>query len=154
MDILKFLNAFTSENFDAESNSRRDSFKTFATIGRKALIASVPFGLATALPKRTFAQSGQGDPIAALQLALTLEYLEAAFYNQAVQAGGIVETQGNADSMNIFTQIASHENSHVAFLQAGLGADSIASPTFDFTAGGLFDRSSLPGLVPKVWRNI
>ncbi len=34
---------------------------------------------------------------------------------------------------------AQHESSHVTFLQNGLGADSIPKPTFDFTAGGLFN---------------
>ncbi len=148
MDILKLLNDFSSENLLNEKSSRRDSFQTFKSLGKSAAMAAIPFGMATLMPKRTFAQMGGGDPIPALQLALTLEYLEAAFYNKGMMSGGIVEQEGNARTMNVYTQIAKHENAHVAFLQAGLGGDSIDSPEFDFTAGGLFDPFNEDSTVP------
>ncbi len=139
MDIIKLLNDFTSESLLSEKSSRRDSFQTFKHFGKSVAMAAIPFGMATLMPKKTFAQMGGGDPIAALQLALTLEYLEAAFYNKGIMSGGIVEQEGDARTMNVYTQIAKHENAHVTFLKAGLGADSIDSPEFDFTAGGAFD---------------
>lgn len=139
MDILNLLNEFTSDNLVSEKASRRDSFKTLGSLGKKAAAAAIPFGLATMMPKKSFAQMGGGDPISALQLALTLEYLEAAFYNMGTMSGGIIEQMGDSRSMTVYNTIADHENSHVAFLQTGLGDDSVESPEFDFTAGGLFD---------------
>ena len=148
MDIIKLLNEFTSENLLNERSSRRNSFKTLGSFGRKAAVAAIPFGLATLMPKKTFAQMGGGDPIAALQLALTLEYLEAAFYNMGTMSGGIVDQQGDARAMTVYNKIADHENAHVAFLQSGLGDDAIDSPEFDFTAGGLFDPFNEDSGVP------
>lgn len=148
MDIIKLLNDFTSESLLNEKSSRRDSFQTFKHFGKSAALAAIPFGMATLMPKRTFAQMGGGDPIQALQLALTLEYLEAAFYNKGIMSGGIVAQQGDSRTMNVYTQIAKHENAHVTFLKAGLGADSIDSPEFDFTANGAFDPFNEDSNVP------
>ncbi len=138
MNIIKFLDEFTSEKLMEKNFSREDMFGTMASMGKKAALAAIPFGLAT-MGTKTYAQNGGGTPTSALQLALTLEYLEAAFYNKSLINGGIVEQYGDARSVTVYTQIAKHENAHVAFLQAGLGPDSFDSPTFDFTAGGMFD---------------
>ncbi len=138
MNIIKFLDEFTSEKLMEKNFSREAMFGTMANMGKKAALAAIPFGLAT-MSTKTYAQSGSGTPTSALQLALTLEYLEAAFYNKSLINGGIVEQFGDARSLAVYTLIARHENSHVAFLQAGLGADSIPSPEFDFTVGGMFD---------------
>lgn len=149
MDIIKLLNDFTSENLLNEKSSRRDSFQTFKSFGKSAALAAIPFGMATLMPKKTYAQMGGGDPIAALNLALTLEYLEAAFYNKGMMSGGIVEQEGDSRTMNVYAQIAKHENSHVAYLQAGLGAQAVDSPTFDFTANGAFDPFNEDSNVPS-----
>lgn len=72
--------------------------------------------------------------IATLNFALTLEYLEAAFYEQGLAAAGLVP---EADR-GIIEIIGQHENAHVALLAGVLGEDAVAEPTFDFTAGGTF----------------
>src|SRR5690606_8444038 len=86
MNIIKFLDEFTTDNLINGGSSRRDAFTTLGSLGKKAALAAIPFGLAT-MPTRTYAQSTSGDPVAALQLALTLEYLEDEFYDLALQSG-------------------------------------------------------------------
>jgi hypothetical protein len=79
MNLIKFLDEFTSENLAKKGASRRDAFSTFSSLGKKAAIAAVPFGMAAASNKAKAATMFQSDDaVNALQLALTLEYLEAS----------------------------------------------------------------------------
>ena len=65
--------------------------------------------------------------VAILNFALTLEYLEAAFYGEAVKMGNFSGDVGK------FAKIVSaHENDHVAFLKGALGTAAVKKPTFDF----------------------
>lgn len=137
MNIINFLDDFTTSTILEGKTSRRDIFGTLGTLGKKAAIAAVPFGLAT-MPKKAFAQSMDTDPVGALQLALTLEYLEDEFYDLALQSG--VLSSGRPET--VYMQISKHEQAHVDFLIAGLegaGVTPVSKPTFDFTVGGAFD---------------
>lgn len=134
MNIIKFLDEFTSENLTKKMSSRREVFGTIGSLSKKAALAAVPFGLATA-PGKAYAQGGKAHE-APLQLALTLEYLEAEFYIKALQSG-VLPSGGKAQA--IYAQISKHETAHVEFLRTALGEDAIESPEFDFTAGGLFN---------------
>ncbi len=63
-----------------------------------------------------------------LNFALTLEYLEAEFYVQAVR--------NNAFSSDLYRRfgqvVAEHETTHVAFLRRVLGRSAVRKPRFDF----------------------
>lgn len=79
-------------------------------------------------PPKSF---GKGD-IGILNYALTLEYLEAAFYNEAAanqaKTGFIKDPQ-----TQIFLQdVVFDENKHVAVLKKALGKKAVKSPTFNF----------------------
>ncbi len=144
MSIIKFLDEFTNESMLNGRSSRRDIFGSLGTLGKKAAIAAVPFGLAT-MPQKTFAQDMGNDPVAALQLALTLEYLEDEFYDLALQSG--VLPSGRPET--VYMQISKHEQAHVDFLIAGLegaGVTPVEKPTFDFTVGGMFDPFNENGI--------
>lgn len=137
MSIINFLDEFTSENLKSKSSSRRDAFGIFGSLGKKAVIAAIPFGLGSkAANAFTFATQDQNAAIKALQLALTLEYLEAEFYMKALDSG-VLPSGGKAEA--VYQQISKHESAHVNFLKSGLGDNSVESPEFDFTAGGAFD---------------
>jgi hypothetical protein len=64
-----------------------------------------------------------------LNYALTLEFLEAAFYREAVanKAYG-----SSADLQKFAETVAEHEATHVTFLKKALGSAAIKSPKFDF----------------------
>lgn len=136
MNIIKFLEEFTSEDLTKKMTSRRELFGTMGSLGKKAAMVAVPFGLANSSGKAFAAVQDQSAAISALQLALTLEYLEADFYMKALDSG-VLPGGGRAEA--VYMQISKHENAHVEFLKAGLGDNSIESPQFDFTAGGAFD---------------
>jgi rubrerythrin len=59
--------------------------------------------------------------------ALLLEYLQAAFYTEAVEAG---ELRGGV--RDFAEVVADHERQHVAFLEQALGAAAREKPTFEF----------------------
>lgn len=137
MDIIKFLDGFTNESLTSGTSSRRDMFSALGSLSKKAALSAIPFGLAT-MPSKTFAQDMGTDPVGALQLALTLEYLEDEFYDLALQSG--VLPSGRPET--VYMQISKHEQAHVDFLIAGLegaGVTPVEKPTFDFTVGGMFD---------------
>lgn len=116
--------------------TRRDALVKSGRWGLSMALASVPVGLGV-LAKSAYAAQGIPQQVVdILNFALTLEYLEAEFYQT-----GVVDNPGliPADDLPIFDQIRLHENAHVALLASALGTAAVAKPTFDFTAGGSFD---------------
>ncbi|UBM57242.1 ferritin-like domain-containing protein [Marinilongibacter aquaticus] len=138
MNIIKFLNQFSTENIQEDKRaSRRELFGSFGDIGKNLAMSALPLGLAVA-PKKAQARSPK-DAVSALQLALTLEYLEDEFYDLALQSG-VIPSGSRAEKA--YMQISKHEQAHVDFLVAGLtaaGVTPVSKPTFDFTVGGAFD---------------
>ncbi len=115
--------------------SRRDAVTRSSRIAGTLAIASMPvaFGI---MAKKAFAQGGLPQGIIdVLNFALTLEYLEDEFYLTGLDSGGLIP---GAD-LPVFQQISKHESAHVALLESVLGANAVAKPSFDFTAGGTFD---------------
>jgi Ferritin-like domain len=115
------------ERFD----TRRKAMKSFANLSGKIALAAVPLAIASMFNK-AYGQT-PADVNAVLNFALTLEYLEAEFYNNIVGSAGYL-TASAADKAAL-TKIRDDENKHVAFLKTVLGTAAVAKPTFDFTAG-------------------
>lgn len=131
-NILNEIEKIDPEVFERTSQ-RRHILKSF---GSKVAVAAIPFALGS-LFKKAYGQSN--GIIDVLNFALTLEYLEAKFYKTAVEESPGLIPAGAAT--NAISTIAAHEAQHVNFLQtaiAAAGGVAVMSPTFDFTAGGLF----------------
>ena len=74
-------------------------------------------------------QRSKRNDVKILNYALTLEFLEAAFYKQAVAN----QAFGDSAALKAFAQtVAEHEAKHVAFLKKALGSAAIKSPSFAF----------------------
>lgn len=138
MNIVKIIEDV--EKFDPEvvdKLSRKDMFKKSGNIGKKMAMAAAPFILGTLFSKKSYGRQGNETVAEVLQYALTLEYLEAEFYNMGLAAGTLIP----ADRRAIFEQISDHEDDHVTFLKSVLTSMSVTpvtKPTFDFTAGGTY----------------
>ena len=110
-----------------------------AVIGGGALLGGLVPGTALAAdaPPRSF---GRGD-VGILNYALTLEYLESAFYNEAQrnQRDGASPIPGGPNSfitdestLNFLTAVVRDEKAHVRFLKKALGNKAAKKPRFDF----------------------
>ena len=136
MNIIKFIESFTNEGVIQSlqsKGSRRDSFNQFGKVGATAAMAAIPFSMLFTQKANaattTFLNTAADTPLSALQLALTLEYLEDEFYQMALDANGLL----TGTDRDVIAQISQHEADHVALLAGALGANAPAKPTFDFT---------------------
>ena len=108
----------------------RNSFLKKGAVAGGGLIAGGVFfshlGPAEALISK---RKSKRNDVKILNYALTLEFLEAAFYKQAV-ANKAYGT--NANLQRFAEVVAKHEKTHVDFLKTALGSAAIKSPKFDF----------------------
>jgi hypothetical protein len=90
------------------------------------------------LPALADAKPSKKQDIAILKYALTLEYLEADFYEEAVRDGGI-----SGPALDAARLIAGHEKTHVTALRQtlrSLGSRVPAKPSFDFQGTNKGDK--------------
>jgi len=121
------------EAADAVSGDTRLSFLKKAGIaggaamsGGAVLSALAPSAFAAG-GGRPPASFGKGD-VGILNYALTLEYLEAAFYNGATAANLSLSPQASS----FLKVVTKDENAHVKFLKGALGSKAAKTPKFDF----------------------
>jgi len=119
-----------------EGDSRMDFLKKaglggVAAVSGGTLVAALAAGPAAAAPTkipRPPAAFGKGD-IGILNYALTLEFLEAAFYTEALASGAITDPM----VMTFLKVVESDERKHVAALKKAIPASKRAKkPKFDF----------------------
>ena len=102
-----------------------------AFILRGALAAGAFYGTASVAPfvSQALAETGSGD-VEILNFALTLEYLEADFYNVKGKTVGL-----SGEAKRYAVEFGAEEAAHVSALSAAikqLGGKPVAKPTFTF----------------------
>jgi hypothetical protein len=111
---------------EAVAGDSRAAFFRKAAIGGGAVVSSS--AILGMLPALANAAKSPANDVKIANYALTLEYLEAAFYKQAVK--NISFTVDGAEGFAKL--VAKHEKIHVQTLQKTLGSAAVKSPKFDF----------------------
>jgi hypothetical protein len=116
MNILNIISEI--EKVDPEVyerlDQRRTMFKHFAGFGKKLATAAVPLAMGAMFQKAYGQSSGLSQQIKdVLNYALTLEYLEAIFYNQGVNMPGLFSGSDRAELITITRD----EYAHIDFLR-------------------------------------
>jgi Ferritin-like domain len=118
LDVLDQDGAIREALEEAGGDSRAD-FLRKATVGGAALVGA--FAVAPA------ASAQSKSDVAILNYALTLEYVQAAFYTEAEQAGALRGKAARAASV-----VGPVERAHVDAFRKALGSAAVKRPTFNF----------------------
>jgi hypothetical protein len=109
---------------DAEATTRAELFRRAIVAGGATVGGVAAWGV----PELTSAASPEQDA-RVLNLVLAVEYTEAAFYQEALDAGGLT------GALKEYARIVvGHEKAHVAFLKQALGSAAEPAPRFEFGA--------------------
>jgi hypothetical protein len=133
MNLLKVIEDIQTVDpeFTDRINPRRSAIRYMASFGSKVAAAALPLAMGS-LFNKAYGQSLPSGVIAVLNLALTAEYLESTFYNQALTASTLTIPADERPGLEI---IRLDENNHVKVLLGPLGTNAKPKPTFDFTGG-------------------
>ena len=106
---------------EAQRHSRRSFLRTSGLAVGGAAVAGGLIPTAGAM-----AATPKGD-VAIANFALTLEFLESAFYASAIKHANLT-----GEHMRLARTVHQHEAAHVAALKKMLGSAAVKRPTFDF----------------------
>ena len=108
----------------------RSAFLKRSAIAGGGLIAGGAFFSSLGIAEAAISKKkSKRNDVNILNFALTLEFLEAAFYKEAV-ANAAYGSDANLKKFAVV--VARHEAAHVRFLKGALGSAAIKSPKFDF----------------------
>lgn len=126
MTNKEIFNGEAVMSFDND-HDRRNFLKWAGLVGVGSTLAVAGFSRTS-----VSAQAEESD-LEILNYALTLEYLEADFYNQGVEGGAL-----SGRELALVKPIRDHENAHVAALTStisDLGGEPVKSPKFKYPEG-------------------
>ena len=115
------------EAFEQVIGETRAAFIGKAVVGGASLLGAVAFPSA--------GEAAAASDVAILNYALTLEYLQAAFYTETERLGAV-----GGDLKRVPRQLGAVERAHVSALKAALGRAAVKRPAFNF-GGVTEDRS-------------
>jgi hypothetical protein len=129
MSLPDWLRAFDRDDALAEASARSAALTRAQVLRSGAaaggvLVASV---LAASTARGAMGSGSIRNDAAILNYALTLEYVQAAFYSEAERAGAL-----HGELAQQAHVVGAHERAHVAAFRKVLGAHAIAKPAFDF----------------------
>ncbi|GAB3943718.1 hypothetical protein GCM10028805_10350 [Spirosoma harenae] len=132
MNFLKIISDIEQIDPEVSDRYRFYSRRNLLKFGSNLAAAGIPTLVAASLNK-ALAQSTtpSAAAVAALNFALTLEYLEDEFYRMGLAAQGLIPT----GDRTVISQISKHETAHVNLLKTALGTAAIAKPTFKYPTG-------------------
>jgi hypothetical protein len=128
LDVLDADGAIR-ETAEAAGFGRSDFLKRGAIAGGGLVAGGAFFSILSPAEALISKKRSKKNDVKILNYALTLEFLEAAFYKQAVANAAY---GASADLKKFAQTVAKHEAAHVAFLKTALGSAAIKSPKFDF----------------------
>jgi hypothetical protein len=105
-------------------DTRADFFKKGALGGATLIGGGV---LLSGLAAPALGKPSKKQDVKILNYALTLEYLEAAFYAEAVSKGAL-----SGDALAAARLVRDHEQAHVKAIKQVLGRAAVKKPRFDF----------------------
>lgn len=108
---------------EAQRHSRRAFLRRSGVVAGGAVAAA---GVVPGLTSGAMAATPKGD-VAIANFALTLEYLESAFYAAALKHAGLT-----GEHRRLATTVHAHEAAHVAALKKMLGSAAVKRPSFAF----------------------
>jgi hypothetical protein len=115
-------------------HDRRNFLKWAGIVGVGSSLAVAGFS------RGSVSAQAEDSDLEILNYALTLEYLEADFYNRGVD-GGVVSGR----ELALVTPIRDHEDAHVAALTStinDLGGTPVKSPKFKYPEGTFTDKAT------------
>ena len=115
------------EAFEHVAGETRAGFLGKAVVGGAALLGAL------AVP--SVGKAAAASDVAILNYALTLEYLQAAFYTETERLGAV-----GGELKRVPRQLGAVERAHVAALKGALGRAAVKRPSFDF--GGVTEDNS------------
>ena len=124
LEVVDRDGAIEEAHRELTGDSRSDFLKKALGAGGTIALGGVLIG---GLPGIVTAAPSAGQDVKILNFALTLEYLEAAFYTQASASGAL-----KGEAARFSQVVGAHERAHVAYLQKALGSKAVKKPTFDF----------------------
>ncbi|MCW3010436.1 MAG: hypothetical protein JWO90_840 [Solirubrobacterales bacterium] len=128
--------AIAEQHAAVEGDTRMGFLKKAGVGGAAAVSGGVVLSALAAGPAFAASKPGVGRPpasfgkgdIGILNYALTLEYLEAAFYTEALKSGKITDPT----LAGFLAVVENDERKHVSFLRKALGSKAVKKPKFDF----------------------
>lgn len=102
-----------TEQLASDPVSRRRFARTVAGAGAAASLAALLAACGGDEPKESGTETAQGGDLGLVNYALTLEYLEADFYEQVTSSGLF-----KGREQRLLTQILANERAHVAALES------------------------------------
>jgi rubrerythrin len=138
IDVDGAVRETAAEAMDALDGDTRSAFLRRAGLAGGALVgggailgALAPSAMAFTTGDRPPAKFGKGD-IGILNYALTLEYLESTFYNEATIAQHRKGFIKDFETRVFLRTVTDDENAHVKALKRVLGKHAVKKPKFDF----------------------